>query len=414
MAGNPGGTPCATDGRIAGSGDTLGATLHQRVLIPGYCGGGQVVYNYAGARTGWLAALTTASCRADLFSSSGFPYDDAQLGSLFGRPGALGPCPTDSRSPFPPNVKPFPARADVAATPLTVPIAATTIGLITNLPASCGQAVLQLTGKMVSGLLAGQIASWDDRRLRKGGYNPALVTCKVPVSRVVRSDDAGATAILKNYLVKVDPLLVLPTPPAGAGVVTPADGCNWPCYNGSKTLRNWPGGTDLIQAAGDGSVAVAVNARAGAIGYVEPAAVSTVGRRYASVMAIKGKTFQQPLTAAPSGARANVDLSKALLPANPLGTGTQTWASVPDGSAPINVVGGKAYPIQGLVTVLALPLATTPKAVSRATLNQRQTLLDYLQYALSQASQTRLGNAFYAPLPAAWRSSISTALATQF
>ena len=35
------------------------------------------------------------------------------------------------------------------------------------------------------------------------------------------------------------------------------------------------------------------------------------------------------------------------------------------------------------MTVLALPLATTPKAISRSTLNQRQTLLDYLQYALS-------------------------------
>ena len=35
LAGNPGGTPCASDGRIAGSGDTFGAALHQRVLAPG-------------------------------------------------------------------------------------------------------------------------------------------------------------------------------------------------------------------------------------------------------------------------------------------------------------------------------------------------------------------------------------------
>ena len=79
-----------------------------------------------------------------------------------------------------------------------------------------------------------------------------------------------------------------------------------------------------------------------------------MGLRYASVRSIKGKTYQQPIVATPSGARANVDLSKALLPANPLGTGAQTWASSPDGSSPINVVGGAAYPIQGLVTVLAL------------------------------------------------------------
>ena len=161
-------------------------------------------------------------------------------------------------------------------------------------------------------------------------------------------------------------------------------------------------------------MAVAVNARPGAIGYVEPAAVTTLGLRYASVMSIRGKTFQQPLLATPSGSQANVDLSKAVLPQNPLGTGAQTWASVPDGSAPINVVGGKAYPIQGLVTVLALPLATTPKAISRSTLNQRQTLLDYLQYALAANTQTRIANGFYAPLPTAWRSSISTALAAQF
>jgi hypothetical protein len=87
---------------------------------------------------------------------------------------------------------------------------------------------------------------------------------------------------------------------------------------------------------------------------------------------------------------------------------------VPDGSGPINVVGGSAYPIQGLVTVLALPLATTPNAISRSTVDQRRTLLDYLQYALAANTQTRIGNGFYASLPSAWRSSISAALAAQF
>jgi ABC-type phosphate transport system substrate-binding protein len=417
LAGNPGGTTCATDGRIAGSGDTWGATLLQRVLSPGYCGGSEVLYNYEGARTGWVAGLATDSCRADMFSTSGFPYSADQLGLLRERPGAFGSCPTSSRSPFPPNIKPFPARTDVAAGPLTVPVAASTVGLIANL-ASCSPTgaapPLQLTGKMVSALFAGIVKTWDDRRLRKGGLNSFLATCKVPVVRVVRSDDAGATAVLKSYLVTVDPTLTLPSPTAAAGFVPLAGDCKWPCYNGPVTNRNWPGGDDTVTVAGDGSVAVAVNQHPGAIGYVEPAAVTTLGLRYASVMAIKGKTFQQPLLATPSGMQANVDLSKALLPANPLGTGAQTWASVPDGSSPINVVGGKAYPIQGLVTVLALPLATTPKAISRSTLNQRQTLLDFLQFALSADTQARVGNGFYAPLPAAWRSSIAGALAAQY
>ena len=223
LAGNPGGTPCATDGRIAGSGDSFGAVLHQRVLIPGYCGGGQVVYNYPGAPAGWVAALSTSSCRSDLFSASGFPYDADQLRLLRSRPGALGSCPTDSRSPFPPNTPPFPARTDVTASPLTVPIAASTVGVITNLPAGCSptgaQVQLQLTGKMVSALFAGIVKTWDDQRLRKGGVNPTLVSCKVPVVRVVRSDDAGATTVLKNYLVTVDPKLSLPSPNAAAGLV---------------------------------------------------------------------------------------------------------------------------------------------------------------------------------------------------
>jgi ABC-type phosphate transport system substrate-binding protein len=417
LAGNPGGTPCATDGRIAGSGDTFGATLHTRVLIPFYCSGDQVVYDYTGAPTQWEDGVISDSCRSDMFSSSGFPYDEGQLRLLRTRPGSVSPCPTASRSPFPPNTAPFPARTDVAASPLTVPIAATTIALPYNLPASCtATGALQLTGKMVSALFGGVIRSWDDRRLRKGGVNPSLATCKVPVLRVVRSDDAGATAVMKDYLAKVDPLLALPSPPAGApGFFTPFAGdCNWPCYNTKTTNRNWPGGDGAFGAEGDGSVAVAVQEHVGAIGYVEVAPVAGMSLQFANVKSIRGKTFQPPTVASPNGVGANADLSKALLPSSPLGTGDQTWANQPDGSGFDDVVGGSKYPIQGLVTVLALPLATTPKAISRSTLDQRQTLLDYLQYALSAPVQTRIGNAGYAALPAAWVRSISAALAAQY
>ena len=123
----------------------------------------------------------------------------------------------------------------------------------------------------------------------------------MPVSRVVRSDDAGATAILKNYLVKVDPTLVAADAAGRRGGLRHGrrPTAAGPATTARQTLRNWPGGTDLVQAAGDGSVAVAVNARPGAIGYVEPAAVTTLGLRYASVQSIKGKTFQQPLASDP-------------------------------------------------------------------------------------------------------------------
>src|SRR5262249_15077647 len=151
-------------------------------------------------------------------------------------------------------------------------------------------------------------------------------------------------------------------------------------------------------------IAVAVQGTVGAIGYVEIAPVATQGLHYASLKAIRGKTFQQPLIATPNGVGANVDLSRAQLPAgSPLGTGAQTSASSADAVSPANVVGGSAYPIQGLILVLAQPLATVPNAISRATLDQRQTLLDYLMYALSPDVQGALSGQLYAPLPSSWR-----------
>src|SRR5262249_56183572 len=113
------------------------------------------------------------------------------------------------------------------------------------------------------------IKSGDDRRLRKGGVNPALAQCKLAVTRVVRSDSAGATSVLKDYLVTVDPTLILPPPAPGARARSFGPDCGWPCYNISTTQRNWPGGTNTIPAAGDGSVAVALPGTPGPLGYGE-------------------------------------------------------------------------------------------------------------------------------------------------
>ena len=41
--------------------------------------------------------------------------------------------------------------------------------------------------------------------------------------------------------------------------------------------------------------------------------------------------------------------------------------------------------------------------VSQLSLNQRQTLYDYVPYILSAATQDKLRTKFYAPLPTSWR-----------
>jgi ABC-type phosphate transport system substrate-binding protein len=413
-AGSPGGTSCAPDGRIAGRGDSFGAPAQTNVLIPGFCNGQQLVYGYPGGAVGSDQALLAASCRTDVFAQSGYPYDAAGLAALRGAPGSIAPCPADSTSPFPPNSPPFPAPTDTAAPLLTIPIAATTVGLTSNLSGcqAVGGPPLQLTGPMVSLLFSGLVTSWSDRRLRRKGANPWLAGCHLPVTRVVRSDSAGATSVLKDYLVTVDPTRLLPGP-AGVGTLDP---CTWPsCYNAAGAQRNWPGGDLLTPVSGDTAVASEVLATPGAIGYVEPGQVSAAGLRYASVKAIKGGTMQQPLVATPGGTGANVDLSAAHLPAgDPLGTGADSWASAASGMSHVNVVGGHAYPIQGLILLLAYPLATFPDAISRATLDQRQTLFDYVHHALSPGAQTSLGGAFYAPLPAAWRTALLGAFDTDY
>jgi ABC-type phosphate transport system substrate-binding protein len=222
---SPGGQGCnPTDGKISGRGTTNQNSL-QSVLAQGYrddvcgptegsagnpAGNTMVAYNYpeavSGNGTGSVAAQQAASCRTDAFGGSDVPYEEATLTTLDGAPGALGGCGITWTPPFQPAPGPFPNSADATGQLMSYPIGGSSVTILVNLASTdCGgtaQTAIQLTGVQLSRLLGGDIAMWNDPSLVAG--NPSLSGCNVAVTRVVRTDAATSSSVLKSYLSRAD------------------------------------------------------------------------------------------------------------------------------------------------------------------------------------------------------------------
>ncbi len=127
-----------------------------------------------------------------------------------------------------------------------LPVALEGVVPVVNLPAASGSAPLNLDGPLLSRLLSGRIAYWDDPRIER--ENPGRSLPHLPVRPVVRADASGTTFLLTDYL---------------------THSCRWWRDNvGRDTLPEWPRSPLSLSVRGSRAVVATVRAREGSIGYV--------------------------------------------------------------------------------------------------------------------------------------------------
>ena len=226
-----GGVGCvSSDGKIDGRG-SQGQSLLQQALWNGFgsdvCGAtpgspadeaadDMGVYDYGSATSGGFAdsgqGQEAANCRSDAYAASDFPYTEFQLGELDGDAGnALlqasdgdvgGGCDVPT-APFSPSGGTFPAAGDLTEPMMSFPIAGYAVAIVANLTAAdCdGQppGSLDLDQAQVDEIWWGEVSNWSSASLAQGS-DAWLANCDVPITRVVRSDDAGTTATLQRYV----------------------------------------------------------------------------------------------------------------------------------------------------------------------------------------------------------------------
>ncbi len=281
----------------------------------------------------------------------------------------------------------------------------------------------------MSAIFGGSTLVWNDPSLLAN--NPSLANCDIPITRVVRYDDAESTTILRNYLMRVDDSRT------GATCDTPF---TTPIYIGSyytvattwSSFPNtiWPGGPNTGAPGYTSPCSLVVNPGtnggpallnllkriSGGIGYADlPDAMSDGGGLLAAnVQNAAATTYVAPV----AGRTAACDFTALTLPgfsaSDAVGLNlTDNWGEdnaevngPSDGS--VNHVNatdlGARYPICGLVFDLVYSgLSAGPdSALAPLTDDQRRTLYSFITYVLSSTAQDELGSNYYAPLPASW------------
>jgi len=127
-----------------------------------------------------------------------------------------------------------------------IPVALEGVVPVVNLPVKARRSTLRLDGALLSRLLSGRIAFWDDPRILR--ENPGLSLPHLRVRPVVRADASGTSFLLSDYL---------------------AHSCRWWRENvGREPLPEWPENPNARAVSGSRAVVAAVRKEEGAIGYV--------------------------------------------------------------------------------------------------------------------------------------------------
>lgn len=112
---------------------------------------------------------------------------------------------------------------------------------VVNLPGVGG---LRLTGDVLARIYLGRIGAWDHPDIR--ALNPGLSLPRLPILRVVRSDNSGSTKSFTAYLSSAS--------------------SQWAAAVGAQGLPKWP--AEVIAAKGSEGVRDAVSRTPGTLGYI--------------------------------------------------------------------------------------------------------------------------------------------------
>jgi ABC-type phosphate transport system substrate-binding protein len=151
------------------------------------------------------------------------------------------------------------------ATVLSIPTVQAAVAIIIHLPTGCTSVSskakketthLALNDKTVEEIFAHKITKWSEIKDDSDKLNPAGCAGETPITRVVRTEGSGTTAITKKWFFQIND--------------EPVDGTKtWNALAEENKNLNWPAETeDLARGAGSGGIVTTVAADAGSIGYV--------------------------------------------------------------------------------------------------------------------------------------------------
>jgi phosphate transport system substrate-binding protein len=221
---------------------------------------------------------------------------------------------------------------------------------------------LHLDGATIASMYMGEIAKWDDARIKK--LNPGVALPATAIAPVYRSDGSGTNFLFSDYLSKESPKFASDI--------------------GANTAVEWPKG---IGAKGNEGVANMTSQTDGAIGYVEYAyakqnkmTYATLTNKSGAVVAPSAESFQ--------AAAASADWAKA-----------DSYYLILTDQA-----GAKSWPITGASFILLYKDPPDPAAVKEA--------LKFFGWAYKDGAQMA-AELDYVPLPAALIAQVKKTWATQ-
>ncbi len=148
---------------------------------------------------------------------------------------------------------------------LSIPTLQAATAIIVNLPAGCTSASsknskaktrLMLDNTTLEGIFSRKITKWNQITDDGDQLLPAGCAGESEITRVVRKEGSGTTAITKKYLYQIN-----------QGAVDGTE--NWNELAEKNKNLSWPEeGTDLVRGEGSGGVVNTVYSTAGSIGYV--------------------------------------------------------------------------------------------------------------------------------------------------
>jgi phosphate transport system substrate-binding protein len=221
---------------------------------------------------------------------------------------------------------------------------------------------LHLDGATIASIYMGEIAKWDDARIKK--LNPGAALPATAIAPVYRSDGSGTNFLFSDYLSKESP--------------------KFASSIGANTAVEWPKG---IGAKGNEGVANMTSQTDGAIGYVEYAyakqnkmTYATLTNKSGAVVAPSAETFQ--------AAAASADWAKA-----------DSYYLILTDQA-----GAKSWPITGASFILLYKDPPDSAAVKEA--------LKFFAWAYQDGGQMA-AELDYVPLPAPLIAQVKKTWATQ-
>ena len=259
--------------------------------------------------------------------------------------------------------------AETAALPsaaLTLPITSGAITIIYNLPGIAGH--LNLTGAIVAEIYLGTITNWDNSAIQT--INPGVSLPNATITTVHRSDSAGTTYVLTDFLSQDSP--------------------TWNTTVGKGIAVSWPKAPTQTAVKGNSAVLSTVETTADTIGYSDLTDVllAKTPPQYAAVQNPKGN-FIVPTLASTASAIADKTASTTF----PSSSGN--WYNV----SMVNAQGTTDYP---LATFIYMYVYQAADQGFQPSLTKAQVIVQWLDWLLT-VGQTYSNSTglYYVALPPA-------------